>query len=310
MTAENNQFRSELNCKICTSASLEFICETENTHSPTRTIENVRCRRCGLVFVANEFTDEELGTAYGTLDSTEYYNEIARENREKMRTAASNILKFADRYARVLDVGTGDGEFIRVLNEIGFTRISGHEIPGGDLSALKETAENIYEDFDYSTIPDEQFDVVTMLDVVEHVRDPKLLLSQCRRILKPGGHVYFHTPVVTRTDRAMHHLAKLPPTRRISQLWQRGRTSVFHLQNYTRVALSRLIKDTGFRLVGLEVRNELSWPVGRYVRVYLTDKAGLPSVASSLLSPVVYPFLATNLFNANKSIVTAQKPTE
>ena len=308
MTTENHQNRTGLSCKICSGTSLEFICETENSHGTTRTIENFRCRRCGLVFVANEFTDDELGAAYGSLDSTDYYAEIARENREKMRAAAANILKFAPSDARVIDIGTGDGEFLRVMDESGFTRVSGHEIPGADLSGVKGIAENIYEDFDYSSIPGESFDVVTMLDVVEHVRDPKFLLSQCHRILKPGGHVYFHTPVVTRTDRAMHRLAKLPPTRRVSQLWQRGRTSVFHLQNYTRVALSKLIKDTGFRLVDLEVRNELSWPVGRYVRVYLTDKAGLPAAASRLLSPVFYPFLATNLFNANKSIVTAQKP--
>lgn len=288
--------------------TVEFICTTANHHSSTREIEVFRCRRCGLVFVANELTDEELETAYGSLDSTQYYSEIARENHEKMRTAAANILKFADGDARVIDIGTGDGEFLRVLRESGFTSVSGHEIAGADLSGVKAIADDLYEDFDYSSIPDDAFDVVTMLDVVEHVRDPKYLLSQCRRILRPGGHIYFHTPVVTRTDRAMHRLAKLPPTRRISQLWQSGRTSVFHLQNYTRVAISKLLKETGFRLVDLQVCNELSWPVGRYVRVYLTDKAGLPAAASRLLSPMFYPFLATDLFNANKSIVTARKP--
>lgn len=294
-------------CKICSCTSLEFLCSTENTHSDTRVLNNCRCRGCGLVFVANEFSDEELGIAYGSLDSTEYYIEIARENREKMRTAAANLLKFARPDARVIDIGTGNGEFLRVLHESGFMHVSGHEIPGADLSAVREIAEAIYEDFDYSSIPDESVDVVTMLDVVEHVRDPKYLLSQCRRILKPGGYVYFHTPVVTRTDRVMHRLAKLPATRWIGQMWQRGRTSVFHLQNYTRVALSKLVEDTGFDLVEIDVRNELSWPVSLYVRIYLTNKAGLPPGTSKLLSPVFYPFLATDLFNANKSIVTARK---
>ena len=83
-------------------------------------------------------------------------------------------------------------EAAAVDDESGFARVSGHEIPGAHLAGVRELAENIYEDFDYSSIPDETFDVVTMLDVVEHVRDPKFLLSQCHRILRPGGFGFCH----------------------------------------------------------------------------------------------------------------------
>jgi 2-polyprenyl-3-methyl-5-hydroxy-6-metoxy-1,4-benzoquinol methylase len=284
------------------------VCDVPNEHSKTATISSYRCSECGLVFVGNNISDDELADAYGGLELGDYYDEIAAENREKMRTAAVNLKKFADAESRIIDIGTGNGEFLKILHEADFKNVSGHEIPGSDLTSVRALAENIYEDHDYSTIPSEQFDIVTLLDVVEHVRDPQFLIDQCFRILKPGGHIYFHTPVVTRTDRMMHRIAKLPAASKIARTWLRGRTSIFHLQNYSRSSIGILLDRPGFELKEFEIKNELSWPVGMYVRVYVSGRLGLPNAAGKLLTPFVYPLIATKFFNANKSIVLAQKP--
>ena len=58
----------------------------------------------------------------------------------------------------------------------------------------------------------------------------------------------------------------------------------------------------------MDVRNELSWPVSRYVRSYLVEKQGLPGFLAPLITAMAYPFLATDTFNANKAIVRARKP--
>jgi ubiquinone/menaquinone biosynthesis C-methylase UbiE len=42
--------------------------------------------------------------------------------------------------------------------------------------------------------PDEQFDVVCAIEVIEHVADAALLLSEIRRILRPGGKCFISTP--------------------------------------------------------------------------------------------------------------------
>ncbi len=294
-------------CKICGDENPQYLCDTFNGHSSTESISHFRCRNCGLVFVGNDFADEELEEAYSSLDSSSYYEEIYRENRKKMEISARELLKFADKSSRIIDIGTGNGMFLRVLHEAGFENVSGHEIVGEDLSDVKDIAEEIYQDFDYQSIPDNSFDVVTLLDVVEHVRSPKYLLENCFRILKPGGFVYFHTPVVTRTDRLMHGLLKVPAVNKIPKMWQTGRTSVFHLQNYTDRSLEKLMRDCSFAETEINVRNELSWNLDRYVRIFLTDKIGLPKIFSKILSPVFYPFLATDLFNSNKSIVRSRK---
>jgi SAM-dependent methyltransferase len=295
-------------CKVCGS-STALVGQTPNEHSKTSPLHHFRCTACGLVFVGDHIEVDELGQAYGGLDQGSYYEEIKIENNRKMQASVDDLRRLASPTSRILDLGTGNGRFLEMLLDAGFQHVDGHEIPSsGDFAALRGRGCTMYEDFDYSTIPSNSYDVVTLLDVAEHVPDPLFLFRNCFRILKPGGTVYVHTPVVTRMDRGMHALQKLPVLRKVGQTWQRGRTSIFHLQNYTRAALDKALGSAGFHDITLKIRNELSWPVSRYVRVYLCQKLHLPEGLAPVLTPLFYPLLATNTFNANKAIVWARKP--
>ena len=294
-------------CRVCGSNAVVFLCETQNEHSSTTVIRNYRCSECGSVFVANDITIDELGQAYSTLDSTFYYADIETENREKMVTAIKHLSKIISKDDSVIDIGTGNGMFVAMLIESGFTKVSAHEIDGVDLSKIKNVTTRLYQDHDYSSIPSSEFDAATLLDVVEHVPSPAFLIGTCSRILKKDGVIYFHTPIVTRTDRVMHFAQKIPGLQKMGIMWQRGRTSIFHLQNYTVGALNKLLTDAGFGSIEIEVRNELSWPVRKYVEIYMLDKLSLPRSLSIFITPFAYPFLSTDLFNANKAIVKARK---
>ena len=149
-----------------------------------------------------------------------------------------------------------------------------------------------------------------MLDVLEYVLDPQFLINSVYRILKEDGIIYFHTPVVSRIDIFMHFLLKLPLINKVAVIWQRGRTSIFHLENYTKKSINLLLDQAGFNQVKIIIKNELSWPVKRYVEVYLFEKNILSKklqFLSPLLTLMLYPFLSSNFFNANKAIVIAKK---
>ncbi len=294
-------------CRVCGSSETRTLCQTHNEHSDTRQLDHFRCRQCESVFVGNPLDNAELGVAYSQMDTHAYYQEIDRENRRKMEFAIRQIQTRVDRSDRILDVGTGDGLFVELLSRAGFTRVSAHEIPGARLTRIESFAENIYRDFDYQTVPAASVDAITMLDVVEHVPRPQFLMNACQRMLRAGGLIYFHTPVVSRTDRLMHLALRMPVTDRIGRVWQAGRTSVFHLSNYTPRALRLILARAGFEDIQIEVKNELSWPLERYVRVYLLRKQRWPERLAPLLAPLCYPLLATNLWNANKAIVTARR---
>jgi 2-polyprenyl-6-hydroxyphenyl methylase/3-demethylubiquinone-9 3-methyltransferase len=101
---------------------------------------------------------------------------------------------------RVLDVGCGGG----ILSESMATR--GANVTGIDLGdkALKVAKLHLLESgqkVDYRLIAVEelaqqepqQYDVVTCMEMLEHVPDPASVVRACAQLVKPGGHVFFST---------------------------------------------------------------------------------------------------------------------
>jgi hypothetical protein len=103
----------------------------------------------------------------------------------------------------------------------------------------------------------------------------------------------------------MHIVQKLPILAAVGRAWQRARTSVFHLQNYTPQSLRLLMERHAFDVIRLSCQTELSWPMARYLRVYLVDKYGFPAFMVPFIAFLVAPLLKSTL-NVNKGIVWAR----
>jgi len=101
---------------------------------------------------------------------------------------------------RVLDIGCGGGILSESMAALGAT------VTGIDLSdkALGVARLHLFESghkVDYRHISAEQlasecpgaFDVVTCMEMLEHVPDPASTVSACARLVKPGGDVFFST---------------------------------------------------------------------------------------------------------------------
>jgi 2-polyprenyl-6-hydroxyphenyl methylase / 3-demethylubiquinone-9 3-methyltransferase len=101
---------------------------------------------------------------------------------------------------RVLDVGCGGGILSESMAEMGAI-VTGIDL--GD-KALKVAQLHSLEsgiDVDYCYVSaevhaaeaSEQYDVVTCLEMLEHVPDPASIVNACAQLVKPGGHVFFST---------------------------------------------------------------------------------------------------------------------
>jgi len=101
---------------------------------------------------------------------------------------------------RVLDVGCGGGILAEAMAG------AGAQVSGIDLSekALKVAQLHLYESgrqVDYQLSSAEayadahagEFDVVTCMEMLEHVPDPASVVAACSRLVKPGGWVFFST---------------------------------------------------------------------------------------------------------------------
>lgn len=100
----------------------------------------------------------------------------------------------------VLDVGCGGGILSESMAQRGAT-VTGIDMGEAPLNVAKLHALESGLDIEYQQIPVEElaeqrpghYDVVTCLEVLEHVPDPASIIRACHKLVKIGGHVFFST---------------------------------------------------------------------------------------------------------------------
>lgn len=142
----------------------------------------------------------------------------------------------AARDGNVLDLGAGIKPYAP-LYEPFFGRAQSADIPTSphDISAV-----DIFASADALPFADASFDCVICTEVLEHCRDPRAVVGEIHRILRPGGHAFVSTPFLL-------HLHEMP----------------YDFYRFTPSALRELSESAGLEVVTLR-------PRGEYCAVVLT----------------------------------------
>jgi len=101
---------------------------------------------------------------------------------------------------RVLDVGCGGGLLAEAMAARG-ARVLGIDLSAAALDVARAHAQQSGVVVEYRDVAAEalaatdagRFDVVTCLELLEHVPDPAALVGACARLVRPGGNVFFST---------------------------------------------------------------------------------------------------------------------
>lgn len=101
---------------------------------------------------------------------------------------------------RCVDVGCGGGILSEALAHQG-AKVTGIDLAEGSLAVARlhqlESGLDIrYENISAEALAEqepEQYDIVTCLEMLEHVPDPASVIRACATLVKPGGHVVFST---------------------------------------------------------------------------------------------------------------------
>ncbi|MBN1872027.1 MAG: class I SAM-dependent methyltransferase [Candidatus Omnitrophica bacterium] len=247
------KFSQKRNCPLCDNNDYEILF-IKNGFS------HVRCNTCELVYVNPILDEKENERLVKAEDSWQRVLETEEQIRIKS-IEARYLIDVIEQYvrpdgkSRVCDIGCGPGVLLRVAREKGYD-VYGIEPNARCHSVLKENDIRYKAEFlPFRSSFKERFDCVFLLNVLEHLREPKAALLDLRSILVPSGIAVITVPNIDAlVYRILHE-----------------KSSTFgghtHIQFFNPKTLSRLLQETGFEIVEYEtsiteldtIKNHLSY---------------------------------------------------
>jgi len=196
MAEENINFCT---CGFCKSIKSDVLYKTFDIFGNNYTIN--KCIDCNAYFLAPRPSDKRLAQAYDSSyygDKEEKFSSLFVENvLDYFRGGrARRVSKYLKEGSKILDIGCGNGRFLKYLLKFGSFELYGTEMEGNSAkraSKIKEinlkTGTLNSDDF-----PDNFFDAVSLFHVFEHLAEPKEILETICKIVKPGGIAVFSFP--------------------------------------------------------------------------------------------------------------------
>lgn len=260
-------------CPVCGSA------EHKSLTNYAESFSVVQCEKCTLIFIKDAPNKACLDDYYQNSESvrllTEFYINRNKQNRNPV--SASRLANLVDTavamkqpHLNILEVGCGDGKFLRALKEALATRgihvtlygIEPNLEASGCARANGISIEQSYlglEDIDEES-SSESYDLILLFEVIEHVVFPEKMLKKLYSDLKLGGVLILTTPNISGLEniltgyngyRVLAH-AICPPA---------------HIQGFNRLTLGLLANRVGFFIHSIEARGLFdAYALQHYIR--------------------------------------------
>ena len=134
---------------------------------------------------------------FGTLKQSEYHG-IQEMAAYRLHPDIFEMMKpFVEKNMSVLDFGSGQGAFSQRLIDAGMT-VDACDLDTDQIRAdvRRKLNLDLNKEIDMSQFP-EKYDLITAIEIIEHLHDPWKYLSDCRSLLKEGGILVLSTPNIS-----------------------------------------------------------------------------------------------------------------
>ncbi len=151
-----------------------------------------RCNDCGHVFTEGYFSEEALAIVFSETQE----NQLVGYDMESQRVVSSHIvekvLTYADR-GHWLDVGFGNASLLFTAAEYGFTPV-GIDLRRANVEVLNSLGIEAHciDLLEYQ--PQNNFSVVSMADVLEHMAYPTQILAKVHQLIEDNGVLFLSMP--------------------------------------------------------------------------------------------------------------------
>ena len=190
-----------MRCRICGAATIP-LGNKRGTYEP-RDFSLRHCPECRFSFVANPWTDyeriysQDYYAGRGADPLVDYIFELEHPD-ETIRlyewrgiVRAVRSLYSLDTHSRWLDFGCGTGGFVRYIRQQGLCTAVGFD-ESWTAEKARDAGLPILRSDELDGVTG-TFDVVTVIEVLEHLEQPLAVLRRIRSLLKPGGLLFLTT---------------------------------------------------------------------------------------------------------------------
>lgn len=258
-----------MNCIICGAKDVRQVTRTRDRHYGVKgEFLVVACQNCGLLRLDPMPTEEDLFALYAT-DYYAYHEPKLpglwrRLGRRLFRT---RIPTHDPRFAApgdFLDIGCGAGEHVLLMRHRGWRACGVEPILAGAEAGWNAGIDIRHASLQGANFPDSSFDYVRLNHSFEHTVNPLEILTEIRRILRPGGKLFLGVP----------NSASLSYKIFKRYWWYLG--VPFHPFTYSPSTLSQLLKKAGFTVESIHFNSNYFSVIGS-LQIFLNRHNGKTS---------------------------------
>lgn len=198
LTKENLMNKiTHLECPICGQSQIKEKYKLQDYTVSKEFYNIVQCESCGFMFTQSAPDAENIGPYYKSDDYVSHsntqkglffkvYHKVREFMLEQKRGAILNNM-LNEESKNILDIGTGRGYFLNHMQKNGFSCTGIEQDPDVRKMASDDFNLNIQPPEELYKLNNDQFDVITLWHVLEHVHDLRGYLEKIKMLLKKDG---------------------------------------------------------------------------------------------------------------------------
>jgi 2-polyprenyl-3-methyl-5-hydroxy-6-metoxy-1,4-benzoquinol methylase len=200
------------------------------------------CKNCDL-YKTNTSNSAEIyqkefweGSDHHEFTGTDFTAEGVRDLRLTFESWYSYFRNYFGQRKKILDIGSGTGISCVLLDELGYF-VTGVEPDKKNAQLINAKLENgvcinsFFEDLELS----EQFDIIWITHVLEHLEDPVDLLMRCRKWLNPDGIICIAVPDCEN-----------------SYMLKSSINNPYHKYHFSKKSLGWIVKKAGYAMINCD----------------------------------------------------------
>lgn len=213
-----------------------------------RKIDIYRCSACGFQFMNPQYSDKYLNKYYSTYTDSEDFNYW----HEALLYGHDFYLSLMEKYitnGKLLDIGCGNGHLLEAAINRGWG-VVGYDVDRSSTEIVSKRLDVKVESGDFFksfSESDNVYNLVTMHQVLEHLKNPEAYLKKIHALIKDDGYLFVAVPnIKSLSNRIKYFLErKRVKKRNIGKYYDTNH----HVLYFDPVTLTFLLERHGFNVV-------------------------------------------------------------